>query len=114
MATISNNPFRPVRGTQEQINALTTYHEGYIYFATDTGKIYMDNNDVRVPLGGGGIQLLYSSDEKVIQNPDDTYALKLDSLSEESENPKESDLIINTSNGCFYKIISINEAKETL
>ena len=114
MATISNNPFRPVRGTQEQINALTTYHEGYIYFATDTGKIYMDNNDVRVPLGGGGIQLLYSSDEKVIQNPDDTYALKLDSLSEESENPKESDLIINTSNGCFYKIISINESSNLI
>ena len=35
--------FRPVRGLSADILA-TEYNEGYVYFATDTKKIYMDSN----------------------------------------------------------------------
>jgi hypothetical protein len=34
---------------------------GYIYFATDTGKIFLDTDRERVSLGGGGAQILYAS-----------------------------------------------------
>lgn len=36
---MSDKKFRPVQGTSEKIIA-APYSEGYVYFATDTGKIY--------------------------------------------------------------------------
>ena len=38
-----NPSFRPIRGTEEKLLS-TPYQEGYIYFAVDTGNIYMDAN----------------------------------------------------------------------
>ena len=51
--------FRPVTGTDEQIQNAGK-NPGYVYFASDTGKIYFDlDNDTRVAMGGSGVSLLY-------------------------------------------------------
>ena len=34
--------FRPVKGTESQIQQLANYNDGYLYFSTDTRKIYLD------------------------------------------------------------------------
>ena len=64
---MSNTPFRPIRGTEAKI-LNTPSREGYLYFATDTGKIYMDKDGIRKPMGGSGASVLYSSDNKVVDN----------------------------------------------
>ena len=56
-----DNVFRPVRGTEEKINEFPITN-GYIYFATDTGRIYMDKNGERIAVGGGkGASIYYST-----------------------------------------------------
>ena len=43
MAENTSTAFRPVRGKEADILS-KGYNEGYVYFATDTKKIYMDSN----------------------------------------------------------------------
>ena len=50
---MTNTPFRPVRGTEAAIKALPIV-DGYVYYATDTCKIYMDKGEERLCMGGGG------------------------------------------------------------
>lgn len=38
--------FRPVYGTEAMISTLE-HHEGWVYIASDTGKIFLDANNVR-------------------------------------------------------------------
>lgn len=104
---MSNIKFRPIQGSDKQIQAIE-YNDGYIYFATDTGKIYLDaDNENKILMGGGGASLLYANDSSVDARPDDTYIISMDTL-EDSSNLKENDLIINQANGSFYKVQSIN------
>jgi hypothetical protein len=56
--------FIPVRGKESTILSQTP-REGYIYFATDTGKMYMDTKDdsgnlIHKAIGGSGAALLYA------------------------------------------------------
>jgi hypothetical protein len=57
--------FIPVRGKESTILTQTP-REGNIYFATDTGKIYMDVKDeltgelAHLPVGGSGAAVLYA------------------------------------------------------
>ena len=40
---MSNKTFTPVRGAEDKIAGhVMGFHDGFVYFATDTGKIYMD------------------------------------------------------------------------
>ena len=104
---MTNICFHPVRGTEAKILTYP-FNEGYIYFATDSGKIYMDKDGERIPLGGGGVSVLYAFDVAVVDNLNDTYYVAMDTLEDENAVPKSSDLIIN-SDGKFYKIISVEE-----
>ena len=50
---MSNIPFRIVKGLEEII--MSDKHpiqEGFVYFATDTKKIYLDTIDSRLSMGG--------------------------------------------------------------
>lgn len=53
----NNNDFRiefhPVRGTQASVDALDPV-DGYVYYTTDTKRIYMDKGNERILLSGGG------------------------------------------------------------
>jgi hypothetical protein len=44
-------PFRPVVGTEEQISNSTLF-EGMVAFATDTKKIYYNDGENNIPMGG--------------------------------------------------------------
>ena len=57
---MSNISFRPVRGTESNI-VNQPLHDGYVYFATDSGKIYLDTNEDRYSLGANGAAVLYSN-----------------------------------------------------
>ena len=51
---MSETRFTPVRGTEEAILDMP-YNEGYLYFAVDTKKIFLDSNrQSKIPMGGGG------------------------------------------------------------
>lgn len=94
-------PFRPVRGTEEKLLAGPVV-DGYLYFASDTGKIFLGKGYDLIPMGGGGVSVLYA-DGEVIDNNNETYTLQKDSLLDETATPKEDDLIINK-DGRFFKV----------
>ena len=103
--------FRPVRGEEEQILA-TGYNEGWVYFATDTGKIFIDANDEeKIVMGGSGASLFYSNApaNRVIENPEGTYTLPFNSLDDSKAQPKEDDFLVNIPTGSFYRVLDANE-----
>ena len=94
--------FRPVTGTDEQIQNAGK-NPGYVYFASDTGKIYFDlDNDTRVAMGGSGVSLLYGEAPTIEPDEYSLYTLEFDHL-EEDVTPKEGDLILNK-DGIFYRV----------
>ena len=103
--------FNPVRGTEAQIekNAITN---GFLYFATDSGKIYLDTETERIVAGGSGAAVLYASAKDIKEDLTDfSYILYASTdLDDDSVAPKRDDLIIN-SDGRFFKVLSYN--KET-
>lgn len=105
--TVESAKFRPVRGLDAKIQNME-YHDGWLYFATDTGKIYIDAEGKNKSLmGGGGTALFYAHDQSVEKKPGGIYLLSLDTL-DSASNIKRDDLIINENDGCFYKVSSID------
>ena len=101
-------PFAPVQGTEKNINGYKRT-PGYIYFATDTGKIFLDTDRERVSLGGGGAQILYASQKEIQKDLIDfSYLLYQENLLEKTIVPKKNDLIIN-SDGRFFKVLSFTK-----
>ena len=103
--------FRPVQGTEEKIKALNPT-DGYVYFATDTKKIYCGKDGDFVPMGGNsgiyyGKKILTDEekyDETVVQfifNPEKDI--------EGNQIPVIGDLILNEPDGGFYKVVDITE-----
>ena len=99
---MSDIKFRPVQGPEEKILAGIPV-PGYLYFATDTGRIFLEQDGKFNPMGGGGVSVLYANETDVKDNNNDTYTLSLSSLLDETATPKENDLIIN-SDGKFFKV----------
>ena len=108
--------FVPVRGKEENISARALgFNDGYLYFATDTGRIYLDYVDedgVRVARamvgnasGGGGNSGIYyanrplSAEEKL----ETSIIFPIDSI-EGDEYPQKDDLIVNIPEGSFYRV----------
>lgn len=105
--------FRPYRGIDKTIQDIP-YSEGYVYFAIDTGKIYLDaKGNNKIPMGGSGASLFYANALKVIETPNGTYILNKSELEDENAQPKENDLIINY-DGAFYKVISVDSEEGTI
>lgn len=120
---MSNQKFTPVRGVEDNIAAhIMGFHDGYVYFATDTGKIYMDYTDkdgvkhARIPFGGGassggsnsGIFFAkrpVSEDEKL----ETELYFSMDEHIEGKIYPEVDDLILNSEDGCFYRVLSTNK-----
>lgn len=98
--------FRPYRGKDENIKAIP-YSEGYVYFATDTGRIYIDYKNERLTMGGNGASLFYANDNDVFIDLLDHYYIDIATLEDPSSAIKPSDLIIN-SDGSFYKVIEVD------
>lgn len=105
--------FRPVTGTDERIQNAQK-NPGWVYFASDTGKIYVDlDNENRIAMGGAGVSVLYG--HAPTTEPDDQgyYTLEFDHL-EEEVTPKAGDLILNVGDGIFYRVIEIDLEARTM
>ena len=53
--------FTPIKGTEENIlNNFPGYNEGYLYFATDTKKIFLDaDGKSKIPMGSASSGIFY-------------------------------------------------------
>jgi len=95
--------FRPVRGTESQIE-MQQISDGYIYFATDSGHIYVDKDGERITMGGAGIAWYYAYQAEVAQDDNDNYIIPASAV-DTDQIVKIDDLLINT-DGAFYKVLS--------
>jgi len=104
-------PFSPVRGYEENIRRQSVV-DGYIYFATDSGNIYVDAEGTRHTMGGSGssgIHYTNASEADVTRvggedGEQAMYTIPLDKF-ENPVIPKPDDLLLN-SDGRFFRVIS--------
>ena len=69
--------FRPVRCAESKLETLDT-HEGYLYFTTDTQKLFMGQNGKKIEMCGYtgiyyGIKDIIHNDDGLSLNPDVTF-----------------------------------------
>lgn len=107
--------FKPVRGTEASILS-TIPQKGYVYFAIDTKKIYYSDGESFLPMGGntgvwyGKMEYAETPEEGQVDfdfSPDEIEG------NENIEDGKYSipnidDLIFNTPDGCFYRVVEID------
>lgn len=105
--------FRPVRGLEEKI-LRGKYQEGFIYFATDTGNIFIDAQGIaRIPMGGRGAAIIYAKATFVQNSGDDYYTFYMDELENPDDKLKVGDLVINN-DGSFYKVVDIDDVTKAV
>lgn len=109
--------FRPVKCTEEALETGSP-REGYVYFATDSQKIYLGNNGEFLAMGGSSSGVYYA--EKTFEDSDAEAANFVFSVNDfkDGELPGANGLIINvgentTYNG-FYKVEEILSDTEVL
>lgn len=105
--------FKPIRGLESDLTLeALPITEGALLIATDTGRMWLDTQTRRVPLAGGGVNLLYG--KALVLNRQDSYGYYIfnPSTDLEDSNAKTNvgDLILN-SDGKFYRIMSIDNNK---
>ena len=100
--------FRPVRCSEKQLSGKTAV-DGFVYFTTDSKKIYCGVGENFVPMGGNsGIYYgtrTFTEDETGTTQTDFVF---LPGHIDGGELPQLNDLILN-SDGCFYRVVSLNE-----
>ena len=101
---INSLPFHPVQGTEQRIKAQKT-EDGRIYFATDTGKIFLDTNGKRISVGGAGAAIYYGDTTTPTQIDEDYYLIE--DLLNPLDSPSVGDIILNV-DGAFYKVEEIS------
>ncbi len=96
--------FKVVRGLEENIQALPII-DGYVYFAHDSGRMYMDVHGERVPVGGGnGVVIHYGRIPEDLEPESlNTYSITIDMFENQKVSPQIGDLILN-SDGRFLRI----------
>lgn len=107
-ATQSEHPFRVVKCTESLMKERTP-ENGFVYFTTDTHKIYWGQEEVYIPMGGTtgiyyGIREL-TDDEKF---GDQSLFIFTPEEIESSSIPVVNDLILNIPDGGFYRVTSSN------
>lgn len=100
--------FRPVRGLDANIQK-AGYNEGYVYFATDTKKIYLDANGVKAPMGGNSGIYYGKKNFGLIEDGQTIFKFEAVDLEINSEGsnltlPNVDDLILNLPDGSFYRV----------
>ena len=103
----STLPFTPVTTTDARVHQ-TDIVNGCVYFATDSGKIYLDMNNERTSLGGSGAAVLYSTSSNILKDTEGNYLIDADDLDDEGASPKKDDLIINA-DGRFFRVNYYND-----
>ena len=110
----SNISFRAVQGKESNIMK-TEYNEGWLYFATDSKKIYLDANGTpKLPMGGNsGVYYGKLEHEDVIPEGQTEFEFTLYDIEGNDDPsrlniPNKDDLILNIPDGCFYRVMSIS------
>ena len=97
-------PFRPVKGLEKTI--LNSNPEaGKLYFAIDTKKIYLADNEDFLPMGGNSG--IYYGNMTLDYEPDtdqENFEFALNEI-DGNQIPNKDDLILNV-DGCFYRVFS--------
>ena len=102
---MSNTKFKVIRGSDDAIKMIPVT-DGQLYFATDSGKLYLDHQTERKVMGGSGASLYYAEDLGVETNAARKYLIKKVAVPNYG-NVKIDDLIINA-DGCFYRVYNID------
>ena len=110
----SNIGFRAAQGKESNIMK-TEYNEGWLYFATDSKKIYLDANGTpKLPMGGNsGVYYGKLEHEDIIPEGQTEFEFTLYDIEGNDDPsrlniPNKDDLILNIPDGCFYRVMSIN------
>lgn len=118
---MDNARFRPVRGLEATIQAAPII-PGYVYFAQDSRKIYLDIEDPetgtasRVLMtsaqsggGGGSNSGIFYGIRETSEEEDEKPTLEFTIADIEGDVlPGIDDLIINEPDSCFYRVIELN------
>lgn len=111
--------FRPVRSTEERLfnkNNPISPEEGYLYFTTDTKKIYLGSNGEYLPMGGNSG--VYYGNRIPAEGEEDseniTFQFSFTAEIEGSNAPNVDDLILNIPDGCFYRVVAVNIDADTV
>lgn len=106
--------FRAAQGKESNIMK-TEYNEGWLYFATDSKKIYLDANGIpKLPMGGNsGVYYGKLEHEDVVPEGQVEFEFTLYDIEGNDDPsrlniPNKDDLILNIPDGCFYRVMSIN------
>ena len=109
---MNNIVFTPVRGLEATILEMP-YQDGYLYFSTDTKKIFLDTaGKNKMPMGGNsGIYYgLRQLTEEEVTASRITFTVSNDpglTQIEGGEMPNLNDLVLNSPDGCFYRVTDI-------
>lgn len=107
--------FTPVQCTSEVFDTMS-YHEGCVYFVTDTKKIYLGKDGNAIPMAvSSGIfygkkDILWDDDGNVKPTEEKFLKSEIEDLGEGM--PERDDLILNM-DGCFYRVTDVNDDEFT-
>lgn len=116
---MSANVFRPVKSTEARLfsNAdPVSPQEGYLYFTTDTKKIYLGTNGEYLPMGGNS-GVYYGNripEESEADSENTTFRFIISTEIEGTNIPNVDDLLLNIPDGCFYRITIVNADEDSL
>ena len=104
-------PFRPVRCTEKAKDKRDPV-EGFVYYTTDSKKIYLGSNGKYLPMGGNsgiyyGTREISDEETEVTAITFYPYDLEGDMM------PNVDDLILNIPDGCFYRVIGVLQINDT-
>lgn len=105
----TNVAFRPVRCKESDLQRLSPTN-GYVYFTTDTQKIYCANKDKFIPMGGNSG--VYYGNRTFVENETNTgetdFVFNMDEKHIEGDQiPNLNDLILNIPDGGFYRVVNV-------
>ena len=117
--------FQPVRGTQAKIDGFPI-KEGYVYYAYDSGRIYLDKDGTRYLIstkagsggGGGGTGIIYANGSNTQIIPEDLterepVRFRMDLAAIENQTIPEIDNLILNSDGRFFRVLGTDPDDET-
>jgi hypothetical protein len=99
-------PFRPIVGKEEKI-LNSALNEGMVAFATDTKKIYYNDGQTNIPMGGNsGIYYANRVWEETPEAGQIEFYFFIDDI-ENQEVPNIDDLILNIPDGSFFRVVEL-------
>lgn len=118
MAVIDRTRFRVYRGKEAQISHIPIT-DGYLYFATDTGNIYIDFQSQRKAMGGNGsgggnTGLHYGNYPEIEPDVETELFTFLRSRLDDPDAVVSVDDIIINSDGAFFRVTAYTETNDLI